>query len=145
GSFKYPDLPMPVNNIQVFANVKNRDGQPDNLEITIEKGHLEVDKEPFDFRLIFKNPETVQYIDAALNGKLDLSQVMQFIKLDEGTSLAGLIHADIQAKGNMKDLEQKSGPFTAAGFLNINQLQFASKDFPQPIRNGDLKINIENS
>ncbi|HEY8388451.1 MAG TPA: AsmA family protein, partial [Parasegetibacter sp.] len=145
GSFKYPDLPVPVNNIQVLANVKNSDGQTDNLEINIEKGHLEVEKEPFDFRLIFKNPETVQYIDAAIKGKLDLSQVMKFIKLDEGTALAGLIHADIQAKGRMKDLEQKSGPFTAAGFLNLSKLQFASKDFPQPIRNGEAKIYIENN
>src|SRR5690606_3969175 len=94
GSFQYPDLPKPVTNIQLDLRAHNVDGRMDNTVIDISKGHLEMDKEPFDFRFIFKNPETSQFVDAAVKGKLNLSQVSQFIKLDTGTKLSGLINAD---------------------------------------------------
>jgi len=145
GLFQYPDLPQPVKNIQVAMHISNRDGQTDNTIIDISKGHIEMGNEPFDFKLLFKNPETNQYIDAIAKGKLDLANVSKFIKLDEGTKLAGLVWADVFAKGNMKALENQSGDFIAGGFLDIKNLLYSSGAFPQPIRNGNMKVQLENS
>jgi len=113
--------------------------------IDLSKGHLEMGNEPFDFRFLFKNPETIQYIDAAAKGKLDLSQVSQFVKLDAGTKLGGLVSADVFAKGTMKALQQQQGDFTAGGFLDIQRLLFVSPAFPQLIQNGSMKIQIDNT
>jgi hypothetical protein len=105
----------------------------DNTVVDIQKGHIEMDNEPFDFRLLLKKPMTDMYIDAAAKGKLDLSKVAQFVKLEAGTKLAGLLNADIAAKGNVAVITQKKeGPFTASGFLDISNLAYSSKDFPQP-------------
>lgn len=145
GSFQYPDLPKPVSNIQLDLHASNADGNPDNTVIDLSKGHLEMDNEPFDFRFLFRNPETVRYIDAAAKGKLDLSQLSQFIKLDEGTKLAGLVWADAFAKGNMQDMQEGKGAFEAGGFFDIKNLAYASAQFPQPIRNGNMKATIHNS
>lgn len=145
GMFQYPDLPKPVKNIQIDLHASNPDGQPDNAVIDIAKGHLEMDNEPFDFRFLFKNPETIQYIDAAAKGKLDLSQLAQFIKLEGGTKLAGLVWADAYAKGNMSALETQSGPFNAGGFFDIKNLYYSSGAFPQPIQNGNMKVQLTNS
>ncbi len=145
GFFQYPDLPQPVKNIQLAMHVSNPDGKTDNTVIDISKGHVEMDKEPFDFKLFFKNPETVQYIDAAAKGKLDLANLSRFIKLDAGTKLAGLVWADLFAKGNMAALENQQGNFTAGGFLDINNLLYASSAFPQPIQNGNMKVQVANS
>jgi uncharacterized protein involved in outer membrane biogenesis len=144
GMFQYPDLPKPVKNIQVDLHASNPDGLPDNGVINIAKGHLEMDNEPFDFRFLFKNPETIQYIDAAAKGKLDLSQLAQFIKLGD-TKLAGLVWADAYAKGNMSAMETQSGAFTAGGFFDIKGLYYSSKDFPQPIQNGNMKVQFTNN
>lgn len=145
GMFQYPDLPKPVKNIQVDLHASNPDGVFDNTVINLSKGHLEMDNEPFDFRFLFKNPETAQYIDAALKGRLDLAQVGQFVKLEPGTKLGGLLQADAYAKGNMAALQNQSGPFNAGGFLNIKSLLYSSPAFPQPIKNGDMDIRIENT
>jgi uncharacterized protein involved in outer membrane biogenesis len=145
GMFQYPDLPKPVKNIQIDLHASNPDGLPDNAVIDISKGHLEMDNEPFDFRFLFKNPETIQYIDATAKGKLDLSQLAQFIKLEGGTKLAGLVWADAYAKGNMSAMETQSGPFTAGGFFDIKNLYYSSKDFPQPIQNGNMKVQFTNN
>jgi hypothetical protein len=145
GLFQYPDLPKPVKNIQLALRASNSDGQPDNTVIDISKGHFEMDNEPFDFRFLFRNPETVQYIDLAAKGKLDLSQVTQFVKLDPGTQLAGMVWADAFAKGNMSAIENQQGAFHAGGFFDIKNLMYASKDFPQPVKNGSMKVQLENS
>ncbi|NOT51254.1 MAG: hypothetical protein HOP10_08255 [Chitinophagaceae bacterium] len=144
GSFQYPDLPKPVKNINLDLNASNIDGSPDNAVIDISNGHMEMDNEPFDFRFIYKNPVTVQYIDAAAKGKVDLAQLSQFIKLANGTKLSGLVWADAYAKGNMSKLE-KFQPFAAGGFFDVKNLFYSAKDFPQPIRNGNMSIRLDNT
>lgn len=145
GSFQYPDLPKPVKNIQLAMHVNNPDGKTDNAVIDISKGHLEIDNEPFDFKLLFKNPETSKYIDAVVKGKLDLANISKFIKLEDGTKLAGLVWADAFAKGNMSALQNQQGNFTAGGFFDIKNLFFSSAAFPQPISNGNMKVQLENT
>ena len=145
GSFQYPDLPKPVKNIQLSLKASNVDGQPDNAIVDISKGHLEMDNEPFDFRFIYKNPETTQLIDAAAKGKLDLSQITKFIKLEEGTKLSGLVWADAFVKGPLKALQNQSGSFIAGGFFDIKNLFYSDKSFPQPIQNGNIKATLENT
>lgn len=144
GFFQYPDLPKPVQNIQVDAKLSNPDGVTDHTAIEVSRGHIEMDNEPFDFKFIFRNPETIKYIDAVAKGRLDLSKLTQLVKLEKGTQLAGIIHADVFAKGNMSAIETQSGPFTAGGFLDVQSLNYASPAIPQPVKNGNMRINITN-
>ncbi|MGQ0739806.1 MAG: hypothetical protein ACT4OJ_12175 [Bacteroidota bacterium] len=145
GSFQYPDLPKPVKNVNLSLHAHNPDGKPDNSVIDISKGHLEFDKEPFDFNFIYRNPVTIQYIDAGAKGRLDLSQLSKFIKLDAGTQLRGQVWADAFVKGPLKAIEQQSGPFRAGGFFDIRNLYYADKNFPQPIQNGNMKATLTNA
>jgi hypothetical protein len=145
GSFQYPDLPEPVKNIQLLLQAMNPDGKPDNSVIDIAQGHLEIDNEPFDFHFTYTRPETIQLIDAGAKGKLDLSQVSKFIKLDNGTKLSGLVWADAFIKGPLKALEQQSGAFTAGGFFDIKNLFYLAADFPQPLKNGYMKATLANT
>ncbi len=145
GLFQYPDLPAPVKNIQLAAHLSNVDGQTDNTVVDISKGHVEMGNEPFDFKLLFKKPLTDKYIDAIVKGQLDLASVSKFIKLEAGTKLGGLISADAFAKGNMSALQSQQGAFSAGGFLDIKNLLYSSAAFPQPLQNGNMKVQIENS
>ena len=145
GFFQYPDLPSPVKNIQLALHASNPDGKPDNTVIDIPKGHAEMANEPFDFRLLFRNPETIQYIDAAIRGKLDLANLSKFIKLEQGTKLAGVVLADAFVRGNMSALQNQQGEFNAGGFLDIRNLFYSSPVIPQPIRNGNIKLRLENN
>lgn len=145
GFFQYPDLPQPVKNIQVAAQISNPDGVIDHTVVDVTKGHLEMGTQPFDFRVLFKNPETIKYVDAMVKGRLNLDDISKFIKLDNNTKLSGVVWADAFAKGNMTVLEEQKGPFVAGGFLDIKNLYYASKDFPQPVQNGNFKIQFENN
>lgn len=143
GFFQYPDLPKPVQNINLDLHASNSDGQMDNTVIDISQASLSFGNDPFSFRVLYKNPETVQYIDAAAKGKLDLGTIGQFIKLDKGTRIGGIVNADINAKGNLNVvLQQKPGPFEAKGLLDIANALYASSEFPQPIKNANARIDI---
>lgn len=143
GFFQYPDLPKPVQHINFQVKATNSVGAPDATTINITKGHIEFGNDPFDFRVLLQNPMTTRYIDAAAKGHLDLAGITQFVKLP-GTKLSGTIDADVQAKGSLAVVQkQQPGEFTAKGYININKLYYASKDFPQTIQNTSARINFE--
>jgi hypothetical protein len=144
GFFQYPDLPQPVKNVQVSAHISNADGITDHTVIDIPKAHLEMGTEPFDFRLLVKNPETSRYVDGALKGNINLADLTRFVKLDAGTKLSGSLAADAFARGNMGNLQQIDKSFSAGGFITISNLYYASHDFVHPIQNGNFKIELEN-
>jgi len=146
GSFKYPDLPKGINNVQVSANISNKDGNLNSTVVSIPKGHLEFGKDPFDFRLLLKTPTTDPDIDMAVKGKLDLAEITRIVPL-EGTKLSGLINADVTAKGRMSAIEKGNyDEFNSAGTLSILNLIYQSADVPKAvsISNADFTFNPKN-
>jgi hypothetical protein len=146
GYFKYPDLPQPVQDINLLLKASNVDGAPNNTVVDIPTASLKFGNDPFSFRVLYKQPYSAQYIDGEAKGKLNLNTITQFIKLAEGTKIGGEINADIAAKGNLNVvLKQQPGPFTANGLLECKNIFYASKEFPQPIKNTSATIRISNA
>jgi len=143
GFFQYPDLPKAVKNINVKATVDDIDGQPDNNVVDVSQAHLEMDNDPFDFRILIKKPITDMYIDAAAKGKLDFSQVAEFVKLPAGTSISGLLSADVYAKGNVSDLEKKQyDKFNAGGTISMTNFDYATPDYATGIKISTLATSF---
>ncbi|QEH41094.1 AsmA-like C-terminal region-containing protein [Chitinophaga sp. XS-30] len=135
GFFQYPDLPKPVKNIQLTVNVTNPDGVPDHTLVDIPQAHLEMDESPVDMRLMIKTPVSDLYLDAAAKGRLDLSKVSQFVKFEKGTSLTGLLDADLKARGYMSAVEkQQYESFDASGNLSVKDLLYRSADYPDGLK-----------
>jgi hypothetical protein len=143
GFFQYPDLPKPVKNIQLSLKISNPDGVPDHTIVDMPAAHLEMDDTPLDMRLLVKTPISDLYVDAAAKGKLDLSKVTQFVKLENGTQLTGLLDADMTAKGNMSAIEkQQYDRFYAAGTLQLNNMLYKSKDYPDGVKINNLQLSF---
>lgn len=135
GAFKYADLPKGINQINLNATVDNPDGVTDNTVVDISNASLLMDKDPFSFRLLLKHPLTAMFVDAAAKGRLDLNQIGQFVKFEEGTKLSGLLTADVAVKGNASDLEkQQYQNFYAGGKVDLNRFNYVSKDYPEGVR-----------
>ncbi|HUQ65823.1 MAG TPA: AsmA-like C-terminal region-containing protein [Flavitalea sp.] len=134
GFFQYPDLPSPVQNINIAVKVDNPDGVTDHTVVDIPKGHIEMENEPFDFRLLMKNPVSDMWVDAAAKGKLDLSKVSGMVKLDKGTSMKGLLNADVSVKGFVDAVQkQQFDKFSAAGTIALNDFKYVSNDYPDGV------------
>ncbi len=135
GFFQYPDLPKPVKNINFSVKVDNPDGVTDHTVVNIPQGHIEMDNDPFDFRLLIKTPVSDMYVDGSAKGKLDLSKVAQLVKLEAGTKLSGLLNADVSVSGNMSAVQKKEyEKFKASGTVNLSNFFYASKDYPDGVK-----------
>ncbi len=141
GFFKYPDLPAPVKDINVDMKIDNPDGITDHTVIDISKAHLSLAGEPFDFKLLVKNPISDLYVDAVAKGKLDLSKVAQFVKMPTVTKLQGLLNADVAINGTASAMQkQQLDKFNAKGAIDLTNFQFASKDYPAGVDLSNLNM-----
>ncbi|MGB8192973.1 MAG: AsmA-like C-terminal region-containing protein, partial [Chitinophagaceae bacterium] len=135
GFFQYPDLPKAVKNINLQLKVDNPDGITDHTVINIPKAHIDFNNEPFDFRLMVKNPISDLFLDAAAKGRLDLSTIAQFVKLEAGTKLSGLLQADLAVNGRLSAIDrQQYDQFNASGKLDLDNFLYASKDYPDGVK-----------
>lgn len=131
GSFQYPDLPVPVRDINLALQVQNPDGVPDHTVIRLPQAHLNMGGAPLDGRLVLQQPLSALNIDAALKGSLDLGSLGRMVKLEAGTLLAGKAQADVTMKGSVAALQQKRYEgFSAGGTLRLDGFRYSSKDYP---------------
>lgn len=134
GSFQYPDLPEKVSNIQIKLDVDNPDGVTDHTVINLEKCHLDLGSQPFDLRLLMKTPVSDQWVDATAKGKIDLTQMQKFVKLDGTTKMAGVITADVSVKGSIAAAQKKEfDKLDASGTIGFTDLSYTSKDYPDGV------------
>ncbi len=125
GSFKYPSLQYPADNIFLDLHYSNPDGVPDNSIVDLNKLNLNLAGEPFYMKLLLKTPVSDPFIDGNVKGKLDLSKILGLIPLEKGTKLAGLIDADLFAKGNYSAATSKNfSRLDAKGKLSITNLLY---------------------
>ena len=143
GSFQYTALPEKVSDIQVKLEVANPDGITDHAVVNLSQCHLNLGGQPFDFRMLLKTPVTDQWIDASAKGSVDLAQVQKFVKLDAGTKLAGTISADVSVKGSIADAKkQQYDKLDAAGTIGVNNVAYASKDYPDGVNLNSLLLTF---
>ena len=143
GFFKYPDLQVPVENINIGLQADNPDGETDHTTINISEAHVEISHETLDGHLLVKNLKTKPFVDFAFTGKLDLDNISKCIKLESGTKWSGILNADIYAKGNIPEMENhKKDPFRAGGNFDLSNFSYVSKTYPVGITLDELLLTF---
>ena len=141
--FKYPDLPMAVNNVNMDLKVNNPDGHLDHTVTDLSKFHFEIGEEPFDFTLLSKTPMSDPYIDASAKGKIDFEKMMQAYPMEEIEKLTGTLSMDFSAKGNLSTIEaERYEDFESKGNIILSGMDYASPDLAQPIFIKELKMTF---
>jgi len=135
--FQYPDLPKSVDDIQIKASVESKDGDLDNTIVDVQKFHIKLAENPFDFYLYMSNPMTDPFIKAGMNGKLILDNIRDVIPLEEGDELAGTFTTDLSLEGRLSTLEKEQyEDFKAKGSLLVEGIHYATDSLDYPV---DLK------
>ncbi len=131
GAFRYPALPAGVDNVQLDLSVGNPDGNPDHTVISLAKLHLEMAGQPFDARLVVKTPVSDPDIDMSAKGSLDLGSIGRIVPLAEGTTLSGMLAANMEARGRASAMERKQfDKFRASGKISLSD--FSYRDAANP-------------
>jgi hypothetical protein len=143
GYFKYPDLPMSVEHIRLGVQIDNPDGIADHKIINISQAHAEISGDTLDLHLLLKNQISKPFIDFGFVGKFDLANISNWIKLEPGTKLAGMLNASIHAKGFIPEtVKQKKDIFQSSGNLGLISFSYASNAHPRTITVDDLLLTF---
>jgi hypothetical protein len=135
--FQYPDLPKSVENIHVKAKIYADMNNEDNTTVDVDKFHLEMAANPVDMTLHLRTPESDPYIDFACKALVNLDNVKEFIPLEKGDDVHGIINADVDMKGNYSVVESGNYErFDAKGMIDIQNVLFKSDSLPY-----DLQVN----
>ncbi len=102
-NFRYPDLPLGVNNINLKMNVNSPSSDLDKMIVNVSKFHVEIDKSPFDARFLLKNPMSDPYVEAYTKGTIVLDDLAKAFPLNEQgiEQLSGTIKANLDTKTRM--------------------------------------------
>jgi hypothetical protein len=141
--FKYPDLPKSVDNIHVKAKVYADMNDEDKTTVDVDKFHLEMAANPVDMTLHLRTPESDPYIDFACKALVNLDNVKEFIPLEKGDDVHGIINADVAMKGNYSVIESGNyESFDAKGMIDIQNVLFKSDSLPYDVQVNKAVFNF---
>lgn len=106
--FKYPSLPKSVNNINIDVHVENKKDYLDATVIDVNKFHLEMAGNPINMWAHVKTPISDPDLAAEIKGIINLASVKEFIPLEKGDEMSGIVNADIAAAGRMSSIDKKN-------------------------------------
>jgi len=143
--FKYPSLPKSVNNINIDVHVENKKDFLDATVIDVNKFHLEMAGNPIDMWAHVKTPISDPDLAAQVKGIINLASVKEFIPLEKGDEMSGIIKADISAAGRMSSIDKKEyDKFKMAGSLEINKMNYKTTTLPYEVMLNMMKLNFTN-
>jgi hypothetical protein len=143
--FKYPSLPKSVNNINIDVHVENKKDFLDATVVDVNKFHLEMAGNPIDMWAHVKTPISDPDLSAAIKGIINLTSVKDFIPLEKGDEMSGVVKADISAAGRMSSIDKKEyDKFKMAGSLEIDKMNYKTTTLPYEVMLNMMKLNFTN-
>ncbi|OEK02956.1 hypothetical protein BFP97_16125 [Roseivirga sp. 4D4] len=143
GRIKTPDIPSPIEDFIIKAQVANQSGQLKDTRIQVDNVSLQLDGQPFKGAMTLKNPENFEW-DVNVEGNLDLEKLMKLYPM-EGMSLKGQISTDLSSKGKMSDLEAKRySRIPTKGNLSLTGFDYKGDAIDQPITISKMTASFTN-
>lgn len=143
--FKYPSLPKSVNNINIDVHVENKKDYLDATTIDVNKFHLEMAGNPINMWAHVKTPISDPDLAAEVKGIINLASVKEFVPLEKGEDMSGIVKADIAAAGRMSSLDKKEyDKFKMNGSLEIDKMNYKTASLPYEVLLNMMKLNFTN-
>ncbi|TJY32489.1 AsmA family protein [Pontimicrobium aquaticum] len=133
-SFKYPDLPKRVENININATVKNDNGNPDDTYINLTTLNFKIDQDIFKSSAILKNLGGNTLVNANLDGTLNLANISKAYPIELDKQISGILKGKLNTSFDMNAIETNSyNRIKNNGSINITDFIFSSEDIVNPI------------
>jgi hypothetical protein len=143
--FKYPSLPKSVNNINIDVHVANTKNYLDATVIDVNKFHLEMAGNPVNMWAHVQTPISDPDLSAEIKALINLASVKEFVPLEKGDEMSGIVNANIEAAGRMSSLERKEyDKFKMAGTLEISKMNYKTTTLPYSVMLNALKLSFTN-
>lgn len=133
-SFKYPDLPKQMNNINIDAKIKNDSGLADDTYVSIDALNFKIDDDLFSANGKLRNLTTNILVNLAIKGTLDLANIEKVYPLDLGTPLKGKLIADMTTSFDMDAVDkQQYQRIKSNGQAQLSDFRYEGEELPKPV------------
>ncbi|KAB8152423.1 AsmA family protein [Kordia sp. TARA_039_SRF] len=142
-SFKYPDLPKSVKNININAQVKNTTGKTEDTYININDLAFKIDEDSFrgngTLSQLMSNPK----VNATIKGKLNLGNISKAYPIELNKELSGIVDANLTTNFDMDAIEkQQYNRIKNTGNVKVTDFLFSSKDVVNPLAISEAAIDF---
>ncbi|RSC94832.1 AsmA family protein [Tenacibaculum singaporense] len=142
-SFKYPDLPKSVQNINIDAQIKNTTGKTENTFVTINGLSFKIDQDTFSGKGNIYNLTTNPKVNASLKGVLNLANINKAYPINLENELSGILKADLYTEFDMKALENNTlSRIKNNGKMEVSDFVFSSEDVVNPLHIKNTVVNF---
>lgn len=141
GMFKYPDLPTPVNNVNIDLLVDNPDGVIEHTSINLKNLHMDFGSNPVDAKAVVENLSNYK-MNADLKAKLNLAELTQMFPM-EGLALKGVYSVDLNANGVYDSVRNLMPSVNANMVLSDGYVK--SAEFPIPMEDMHFSASVKNN
>ncbi len=133
-SFKYPDLPKTVGQVNIDTQIANTTGITEDTYVNVNKLSFKIDEDTFNMTAkateLLGNPKVKAHVDA----KMNLANIAQAYPVPEDMDVKGLLDADITTAFDMASVEQEKYENTqTSGNLALRNFKYASEEIPNPV------------
>ncbi|RKF05275.1 AsmA-like protein [Tenacibaculum lutimaris] len=133
-SFKYPDLPKSVQNINIDTQIKNTTGKVENIFVSINNLSFKIDEDTFSGKGNVYNLTTNPKVNATVKGTLNLAKLNQAYPIDLQNELSGILKADLHTEFDMKAIENSVvSRIKNNGKIEVSDFVFSSEDVVNPL------------
>ncbi len=139
--FKYPELPTPVNNINMDLLVDNKTGVIANTVVDLKKLHLDLGSNPVDAHMLIENLKDYR-MDGAVNAKLNLAELSKMVPM-QGLEMKGTYSIDAKAKGVYDSIRKIIPAIDIAMALSNGHVK--ASQFPLPLEDVHFTSTVKNT
>ncbi len=146
-SFKYPDLPKRMNNINIDVKIKNDTGITELTYIEINDLRFKIDQDTFTAKGTLKNLMGNMLVNLDLDGALDLGNIDKVYPLNLDQPLQGRLVADVVTSFDMNAVEkQQYQNIKSSGNATLSDFTYSTPELPNPIaiQNADVSFKTGN-
>ncbi|MEX0287484.1 MAG: AsmA-like C-terminal region-containing protein [Flavobacteriaceae bacterium] len=142
-SFKYPDLPKSVTNINIDVEIKNTTGIMEDTFVDIRKATFNIDEDRFNLTSKITELLGNTVVNAHVDGKMNLANVSKAYPIPADMDLKGILTADISTAFDMASIEQERYENTKTqGALNVKGFEYNSPEMANPVLIDVLAMNF---
>ncbi|WP_274971677.1 AsmA family protein [Zunongwangia profunda] len=142
-SFKYPDLPKSVQDINLDLRVLNETGIVEDTYLTFKNVKFRIDQDRFAANGSVKNLMGNMLVALNLDGTLNLANLDKAYPLDMDLDLNGILTVDASTSFDMNSIEKEQYQnVKSSGTAGIKNFSYKSPEIPNEIKVSSAKVNL---
>ena len=142
-SFKYPELPKSVQDINIDLQVLNETGILEDTYLTFDDVTFRIDQDKFATNGSVKDLMGNMLIDMSLQGTLNLANLDKAYPLELEQELNGILTADVTTQFDMNSIEKEQYQNVKSnGTASIRNFSYKSPEIPNEVKIATATMNF---